>query len=187
MEADFPRSIEDQMDELMNVVKIEQSRTITEQDICRILYLRYCCIKDDHLEPFNYEHLEEAHNRIVGRLRRRKEYLLYFTVEIILSLNQVMMILSICSFYSFLEDVHVEIIKSYKESLRYAIVDYILLDPDERKRFSIASMPVEFPILHIRAPIPWHQSKIMANNYIEHNLFIGNEILRDIRDLWFAK
>lgn len=80
-----------------------------------------------------------------------------------------------------------EIIDDYKRSLRSAIVDYILMDSDERKRLSIETFPIEFPILCIRAPVPWHQSKITASHTMQHNLFIGNAILRDIRDLWFTK
>lgn len=80
-----------------------------------------------------------------------------------------------------------EIINDYKQSLRSAIVDYILMDPDEWKRLSIETLPVEFPVLCIRAPVPWHQSKVTASHLIRHCLFVGNVILRDIRDLWFSK
>lgn len=80
-----------------------------------------------------------------------------------------------------------EIISDYKQSIRSVIVDYVLMDPHERKRLSIETLPVKFPMLCIRAPVPWHQSKITANHSMRHNLFIGDAILRDIRDLWFSK
>ena len=80
-----------------------------------------------------------------------------------------------------------EIIDDYKRSLRSAIVDYILMDSDERKRLCIETVPIEFPVLYVRAPVPWHQSKITASHSMQHILFIGNEILRDIRDLWCTK
>lgn len=80
-----------------------------------------------------------------------------------------------------------EIIDDYKRSLRSTIVDYILMDSDERKRLSIERFSIEFPVLCVRAPVFWHQSKVTSNHLIRHNLFIGNEILRDIRDLWFVK
>jgi len=67
------------------------------------------------------------------------------------------------------------------------MVDYILMDSDERKRLSIEILPIEFPVLCIRSPVPWHQSKVTADHLMRHCLFIGNAILRDIRDLWFSK
>lgn len=86
-----------------------------------------------------------------------------------------------------MKNLELEIIDDYKQSLRSAIVDYILMDSNERKRLFIETVPIEFPVLCVRAPVPWHQSKIMASHLMQHNLFIGNEILRDIRDLWFTK
>lgn len=86
-----------------------------------------------------------------------------------------------------MEELEPEIIGSYKQGLRCAIVDYILADPDERRRLSIETLPIEFPLLCVRAPVPWHQSKVTADHLIEHGLFIDNEILRNVRDLWFLK
>ena len=80
-----------------------------------------------------------------------------------------------------------EIIEDYKQCLRSAIVDYILQDPLERKRLLIETIPVAFPVLTVRAPVPWQQSKCLASHSTNYNLFIGNEILRDIRDLWFSR
>lgn len=81
-----------------------------------------------------------------------------------------------------------EIINDYKQSIRFAIVDYILLDPLERKRLlNTDILPIQYPVMHIRAPVPWHNFFVNAAHYNEHNLFIGNEILRDIRELWFSK
>ncbi|XP_048509500.1 dynein axonemal heavy chain 3 isoform X1 [Athalia rosae] len=49
------------------------------------------------------------------------------------------------------------------------------------------TMPVEYPVINIRAPVPWHTFKIIAEHFMNNNFFIGNEVLQDIRDLWFAK
>lgn len=91
------------------------------------------------------------------------------------------------SFNKITKDLQFEIIDDYKQSLRYAIVNYILMDPDEQKRLSIKTFPIDFPVLCIRAPVPWHQFKVIADHSMQHNLFIGNTILRDICDLWFSK
>lgn len=80
-----------------------------------------------------------------------------------------------------------EIINDYKYSIRFAIIDHILLDPAERIRLFVDKIPLSYPVLHIRAPMPWHQSIITSTHYNHHHLFIGNEILRNIRDLWHAK
>ena len=91
------------------------------------------------------------------------------------------------SFITITSRLEPEIVKDYKESLRCAIVDFILQDPSERKRLLIETIPVEYPVLILKAPVPWHQAKVIAEHFIEHNLFIGNEILREIRDLWHQK
>ncbi|KAK2580549.1 hypothetical protein KPH14_007682 [Odynerus spinipes] len=162
-EAEMPRSIEDQLEELMAQVEEEQSRKVRDEDIQRLLCLRNECISDHHLEPYNYDNIENAIKLIIGRLRKLEDF------------NEIV------------QELEVEIIDDYKKSLRYAIVDYILLDADERKRLLVETMPMEYPVLIIRAPVPWHQSKITANHFMQYNLFVTNEILRDILELWFSK
>ncbi|XP_047365165.1 dynein axonemal heavy chain 3-like isoform X3 [Vespa velutina] len=162
-EVEMPRSIEDQLEELMIRVEEEQNRKIRDEDIERLLYLRNECIADHHLEPYNYDNIENAKKFIIGRLRKCED------------------------FNGIIKKLEGEIIDDYKKSLCYSIVNYILLDADERKRLLIETMPIEYPVLVIRAPVPWHQYKILAEHFMEHNLFITNEILKDIRDLWFSK
>ncbi|KAI4500182.1 hypothetical protein M0802_004599 [Mischocyttarus mexicanus] len=162
-EAEMPRSIEDQLEELMIRVEKEQNQIIRDEDIQRLLYLRNECIDDYHLEPYDYSYINNAIKLLVGRLRKRED------------------------FDSIIKKLEMEIINDYKNSLRYSIVDYILLDSEERKRLLIETMPMEYPVMIIRAPVPWHQYKILAYHFMEYNLFLTNEILRDIRDLWFSK
>lgn len=91
------------------------------------------------------------------------------------------------SYSTIIKPIENEIIQDYKDSIRFAIVDHILLDPAERIRLMIDTIPIEYPVIQIRAPIPWHQAITFAGHKIEHNLFIGNEILRNIRDLYILK
>lgn len=91
------------------------------------------------------------------------------------------------SFKDLFKKLKKEIIKDYKDCVRTALLNYILLDANERSRLNIQTMPVAFPVLTIRAPVPWQPSKLIAQHSINYNLFIGNEILRDIRDLWFSR
>lgn len=88
------------------------------------------------------------------------------------------------SFVAKTSELEGEIVKDYKESLRSAIVDFILQDPEERKRLQIKIVPVAYPVFNIRAPVPWHQLKVISEHFIQHNLFIGNEIPVKIRNLW---
>ncbi|XP_015509159.2 dynein axonemal heavy chain 3 isoform X1 [Neodiprion lecontei] len=162
-QAECPRDIEDQLDELHSRVNEEQSAFVRPEDFCRIHYLRHHSIKDSDLEPYDYTNIEQARARITGRLRLRRD------------------------FNERLASLEPEIIADYKESLRVAIVAYALLDPDERKRLLIMTLPAEYPIINVRAPVPWHSFKIIAEHFMEYNFFIGNEILQDIRDLWYTK
>lgn len=72
----------------------------------------------------------------------------------------------------------------YYSSLRQALLDYILLDPSERKRLGIHAYPKRFPAVQVRAPVPWHIARVVAQQFIERDLFIGNIILRRLRQLW---
>lgn len=78
-------------------------------------------------------------------------------------------------------------IEIYKQSLQYIKYDCIILDVDKQKTLRIGTSPVEYPVLIIQAPVPWHQSKLLAEHFMQHNLFIGNEILRDIQAFMFIE
>lgn len=91
------------------------------------------------------------------------------------------------SFREIVEMLESEIAGDHERSLRSSIIHFVLGDPRERQRLGVKSIPEGFPILTIRAPVPWHQAKLMADHNMEHNLFIGNEIARDIRDIWYER
>lgn len=77
-----------------------------------------------------------------------------------------------------------EVTNDYKQSLRKAILDYILLDPEERKRLNIQTYPIYYPPIIIRAPVPWHCTFLISSQMLDHKLFIGNPLLLGLRDLW---
>lgn len=93
----------------------------------------------------------------------------------------------ISSFDERLTTLELEIIETYKHSFYDALLEYTSLDTDEQKMLLIQALSIEDTVLHIRAPVPWHQSSLMATHALQYNLFIGNEILRDIQDLYFFK
>ncbi|XP_040829844.1 dynein heavy chain 3, axonemal isoform X1 [Ochotona curzoniae] len=75
----------------------------------------------------------------------------------------------------------------YYESLMKSIVDYILLDPMEKKRLFINSVPRMFPQRVIRAPVPWHSDFRSAKKWNEEHLHTVNPMMLSLKDLWFTE
>ena len=46
-----------------------------------------------------------------------------------------------------------------------AIIDYLLLDPAEKLRTNIMHTPSSYKSSVIRAPVPWKQSRVVAQQY----------------------
>ena len=46
-----------------------------------------------------------------------------------------------------------------------SIIDYLLLDPAERLRTNIMHVPSNYKSSVIRAPVPWKQSRVVAQQY----------------------
>jgi dynein heavy chain len=83
-----------------------------------------------------------------------------------------------------LDEMETEIRRDYNQSLRKAILDYILLDPEGRKHLNIHTYPTDYPSIAIRAPVPWHSTFVISSHVLHHKLFIVNPILLCLRDLW---
>ncbi|XP_057342987.1 dynein axonemal heavy chain 3 isoform X2 [Manis pentadactyla] len=75
----------------------------------------------------------------------------------------------------------------YYSSLMKSIVDYILMDPMERKRLFIESIPRVFPQRVIRAPVPWHGIYRNAKKWNEKHLHTVNPMMLSLKELWFAE
>lgn len=73
MEAEIPKSIEEQLDELMAIVDKEQKRLMKPEDVAKVIYLRDYCISDHHLHPYDYVNIDAAKKRIIGKLQEREE------------------------------------------------------------------------------------------------------------------
>ncbi|KAI9217055.1 dynein heavy chain, N-terminal region 2-domain-containing protein, partial [Blastocladiella britannica] len=67
-----------------------------------------------------------------------------------------------------------EVRRDYALYFKKAIVDYILLDADERERLMIPRVPASYVPRIIRAPFPWHDGVVVTKAYVEKNLFITN-------------
>ncbi|XP_024913275.1 dynein heavy chain 3, axonemal-like [Cynoglossus semilaevis] len=79
-----------------------------------------------------------------------------------------------------------EVTKDYYFSLKKSIVDHILLDPSERKRLSITSVPKAFPRKVICAPVPWTENYKKALTWQSLHLFNINPIMIMLQDLWLS-
>nr|XP_036848129.1 dynein heavy chain 3, axonemal [Manis javanica] len=75
----------------------------------------------------------------------------------------------------------------YYSSLMKSIVDYILMDPMERKRLFIESIPRVFPQRVVRAPVPWHGIYRNAKKWNEKHLHTVNPMMLSLKELWFAE
>lgn len=80
-----------------------------------------------------------------------------------------------------------EVNDSYRESWQKAIVDYVLMDYDEKDRLKIGAFPRSFPLRLIRAPVPWHGSFLQSKEAQAHQLFITNQIMTELHMLWWRK
>ncbi|XP_077979573.1 dynein axonemal heavy chain 3-like isoform X2 [Glandiceps talaboti] len=85
------------------------------------------------------------------------------------------------------KDLVEEVNEDFDFSLRKSIVDYILKDPDEKKRLHIDWIPRSFPKRTIRAPVPWHHSYGESQHFNEGHLFTTNPIMLELQNLWHDK
>ncbi|CAH8618645.1 unnamed protein product [Heterobilharzia americana] len=77
-----------------------------------------------------------------------------------------------------------QIHEDYEYALRKSIVDYILLDPDERKRLFIEWLPVPYPSFVVRAPVPWHTRRKRAYEFCKRYLFTTGPIPLALQNIW---
>ncbi|XP_071813132.1 dynein axonemal heavy chain 3-like isoform X2 [Apostichopus japonicus] len=77
-----------------------------------------------------------------------------------------------------------EILSDFYLSSRKAIVDYILKDGEEKKRLHIGWIPRSFPHRVIRAPVPWHNTYQLSKDYNQQHLFVTNEMMLLLQNLW---
>ncbi|XP_012866608.1 PREDICTED: dynein heavy chain 3, axonemal [Dipodomys ordii] len=66
------------------------------------------------------------------------------------------------------------------------LVDYILMDPVEKQRLFIESLPRVFPLRVIRAPVPWHTVYQNAKKWNEEHLHTVNPMMLQLKELWFS-
>lgn len=73
-----------------------------------------------------------------------------------------------------------EIRSVHNIALRKSIVDYILMDEDERSRLGIPTFEAPFIPQIVRAPVPWHNNLIETRVNVEQNLYITNPVMLEL-------
>ncbi|XP_011502202.1 PREDICTED: dynein heavy chain 3, axonemal [Ceratosolen solmsi marchali] len=161
-EADMPRSIDSQFEEIKKLFEKEmQSRILEPEQLEKIKALKTHCTFPT--EPYDWNNLREIKKRISRELLKSE------------------------NFRKNLKLIEKEIITEHKKSSRSFLINYLLSDPRQRKFLNISNVPMEWPTFIIRAPVPWHQMKVVATHFMEHNLFITNEISRAICSIWHER
>ncbi|KAL0984291.1 hypothetical protein UPYG_G00139540 [Umbra pygmaea] len=82
------------------------------------------------------------------------------------------------------KDLLQEINADHSFSLRKSIVDYILMDPSEKQRLFISSVPRPFPRRVIRGPVPWAHSYSEARTWQSKHLFTISPMMVHLQNLW---
>ncbi|BHF75787.1 Dynein heavy chain 3, axonemal [Sparganum proliferum] len=80
-----------------------------------------------------------------------------------------------------------EIGHGYEMAVRRAIVEYILMDPDERRRLFVRWLSVPHPIYVIRPPVPWHESAVSSAKFCANNLYVPSAMSLALNVLWHTK
>ncbi|RZF36882.1 hypothetical protein LSTR_LSTR004570 [Laodelphax striatellus] len=157
-QAILPIHPDDQLALLRSRVEEEQRNSyVSAGDIERIQYYLFEGIEERMIEPFNESWLEKSLKKINPKLLLNKSCL------------------NAC-----IEELH----EYYSNSMRVALLDYIMLDPNERMRLGIHTYPIKYPVLNIRSPVPWHQSKSTSANLMIYNYYCGTPLVIALSKLW---
>ncbi|KAL1497384.1 hypothetical protein ABEB36_008364 [Hypothenemus hampei] len=162
LQAILPKDPDEQKDYLNQVVR-KESVPMNKSDIEKVIYYLTEGIDPKDIPPFNIDLFENAKSKIPKKYKNLKCY------------------------KELIQSHEAEVQKWYCIYMRYNMLFYVLHDPAERKRLRLESCPKFFPILVIRAPVPWHTQFCISQQFLERHYFIGNVVIRKIRDLWFEK
>ncbi|XP_037391966.1 dynein heavy chain 3, axonemal [Pygocentrus nattereri] len=152
----------DQQLDIMQAEEEQERRSVmepTDEDLERYMYYISNGVQDHMLAPQPPQHITNILKLLPGVLQR----------EELQDLQAVLL---------------QEVRRDYSFSIRKSIVDYILLDPEERERLVISSVPRSFPWRVIRAPVPWSLRYQEAHGWNTEHLFTINPIMLQLQDLW---
>ncbi|RZC40467.1 DHC N2 domain containing protein [Asbolus verrucosus] len=164
LQAILPKHPDEQ--KLILLQQAEKDMNVVLDEINEERYLHYLnvAITQEHLSPYNHTYIVEAiKNKIPPKYKLLKEYKPIITCH------------------------KKEILMFYEVYSRQNLLHYILKDPKERKRLNVKRVPREYPIMIIRAPVPWHTSFCLSQQLMEKHFYNGNIVILEIRNLWEEK
>ena len=83
-----------------------------------------------------------------------------------------------------LQRLEAEVEYNHVTAVKQGIVDYILIDPNERIRLEIPPVFDKYEIVTARAPVPWHENLQFVRERIEENLFITNRAMTNLLEIF---
>lgn len=136
---------------------------ISEEDETRYNYYFNEGIQESDLSPYDRTYIVKAITKIPARYKLLKDYKPMITTH------------------------ENEIMEFYSYHTRKNLLHYILKDPKELKRLRIQQIPCDYPVLVVRAPVPWHNTFCVSQQLMEKHFYNGNIVVLQIRDLWENK
>lgn len=160
IQAVLPKDPDKQKKILIKLAENDMLIPLGEHDEERYMYYYTQGIKPEDLSPYNHTYLKQAIKKIPSKYKLLKDY------------------------HSMIATHKKEILQLYDDFTRKNLLQYILKDPKERKRLRITRIRRDYPILIVRAPVPWHNSFCVSQQLMEKHFYNGNMVVLEIRDLW---
>ncbi|XP_055840841.1 dynein axonemal heavy chain 3 isoform X1 [Episyrphus balteatus] len=79
----------------------------------------------------------------------------------------------------------IDLQEDFRYHVKRAFLRYILKSEFERKKLQLEIEPPEFPIMTIRAPVPWKALVQIARNRLDQVLMINHPVLEGLNVLWY--
>lgn len=75
--------------------------------------------------------------------------------------------------------------QDYRTHLKQEIIEKLARNRQTKSTYRIEENPPEFPLLLIKAPLPWSEQLKEVRHRMQESLMIAHPILQTIRNLWF--
>jgi dynein heavy chain len=162
-EAILPKHPDEQKLILLEGAEEDMRVPMNEENIQRYVYYLTEGIEESDLSPYEKKYIAEALKKIPAKYKQLKDYRPMIATH------------------------EKEVLQFYEQFIRKNLLHYILKDPKERKRLNIVRIPRDYPVLVVRAPVPWHNSFCVSQQLLEKHFYISNIVVLEIRDLWESK
>ncbi|KAK9508782.1 hypothetical protein O3M35_006257 [Rhynocoris fuscipes] len=161
MAAELPRDPDLQRTIQLNKINLELKKKLRCEDMEKIHYYITKGINSNIIQPYNEKWLNNIKSRIPQEKRKRWHKLIQ----------------QCCN----------EVREGYDLCLKETIVEYILLDENERRRLNIITRPFKFPNIIIRSPVPWHNIFMITYQQFHYKHFCSHPVILNIVELWHNK